>query len=119
MMDVVRDVLDKSVVDRNGREMGRVDGLLLEQRAGEPPRLAAILIGPAALGLRLHPRLERPATWIERWLGIERERPVRIDFDDVDKVDDKVRLRLTMSDTPVAAVEQRLRDWIVKLPGSG
>jgi len=118
-MDVVRDVLDKSVVDRNGREMGRVDGLLLEYDAAEPPRLAAILIGPAALGFRLHPRLERAATRIERWLGVERERPERIDCADVDEVDNKVRLRLTIGETSVAAVEQRLRSWIVKLPGSG
>jgi sporulation protein YlmC with PRC-barrel domain len=95
-MDVVRDVLDKSVVDRNGREMGRVDGLLLEQDAGQPPRVAAILIGPAALGFRLHPGLERAAALVERWLGVERERPVQIDFGDVDDVDDKVRLRLTI-----------------------
>ena len=57
MMDVVRDVLDKSVVDRNGREMGRVDGILLDVEPDQPLRLAAIVIGPAALGDRLHPRL--------------------------------------------------------------
>ena len=34
MMDVVRDVLDKNVVDRNGREMGRVDGILLDHEPG-------------------------------------------------------------------------------------
>jgi sporulation protein YlmC with PRC-barrel domain len=61
-VDVVRDLLDKAVVDRNGREMGRVDGIVLEQEAGQPPRLAAILIGPAALGSRLHPALGRLAT---------------------------------------------------------
>ena len=28
-MDLVRDMLDKKVVDRNGREMGRVDSIVL------------------------------------------------------------------------------------------
>ena len=33
-MDLVRDLLDKLVVDRNGREMGRVDGIVLDHRDG-------------------------------------------------------------------------------------
>ena len=56
-MDVVRDMLDKSVIDRNGREMGRVDGILLRQAAGQPAHLTAILIGPSVLADRLHSRL--------------------------------------------------------------
>jgi sporulation protein YlmC with PRC-barrel domain len=37
-MDLVRDLLDKKVVDRNGREMGRVDGIVISIRAGAAPR---------------------------------------------------------------------------------
>ena len=81
-MDVVRDVLDKAVADRNGHEMGRVDGIVLEQDAG-PPRLAAILIGPAVLGSRLHPVLGRLVSALERRLGLDTGRPVRVDFADV------------------------------------
>ncbi len=117
-MDVVRDLLDKAVVDRNGREMGRVDGILLEQKAGQPPRLAAILIGPVALGSRLHPALGRLASAVERWCDLDRERPTKIDCADVDDVGRRIRLRLVIGDTAVAAVEQRLRSWLLKLPGS-
>ena len=42
-IDVVHDVLDKHIVDRNGREMGRVDGISVELRGGAPPRLAKCL----------------------------------------------------------------------------
>ena len=38
-MDLVCNLLDKRVVDRNGRAMGRVDGIALEQRPGQPPRV--------------------------------------------------------------------------------
>jgi sporulation protein YlmC with PRC-barrel domain len=117
-VDVVRDLLDKAVVDRNGREMGRVDGIVLEQEAGQPPRLAAILIGPAALGSRLHPALGRLATAVERWFDLDRNRPTRIDCADVVDVGRRIRLRLAIGDTAVAAVEQRLRSWLLKLPGS-
>jgi sporulation protein YlmC with PRC-barrel domain len=117
-VDVVRDLLDKAVVDRNGREMGRVDGIVLEHEEGQPPRLAAILIGPAALGSRLHPALGRFATAVERWFDLDRNRPTRIDCADVVDVGRRIRLRLAIGDTAVAAVEQRLRSWLLKLPGS-
>ena len=117
MMDVVRDVLDKSVIDRNGREMGRVDGIVLDYQPNQPVRLAAVLIGPAALGDRLHP-LGRVVRRIEKRLGVDQNRPAQIDFADIDKIDTKVRTRLTISDTAVAAIEERLRAWVLRLPGA-
>lgn len=117
-MDIVRDVLDMSVVDRNGREMGRVDGILLEQQPGQPARLAAIVIGPAALGDRLHPAVGRFVRRIERRFGVDRDRPARIDFDDIESIDMRVRVRLAIGDTAVGVVEQRLRSWLRRLPGS-
>ena len=117
-MDVVRDVLDKSVIDRNGREMGRVDGILIEQQPGQPVHLTAVLIGPAALGDRLHPALGRVVRRIEKRFGVDGDRPARVAFSDIDEIETKVRLRLAIGETAVAAVEQRLRSWVVRLPGS-
>ena len=118
-MDVVRDVLDKPVADRNGREMGRVDGILLEPRGNQPPRLTAILIGPAALGDRVHPRLGQWIRKLERRFGLPADRPAQIAFDAIDDVDPQMKVRLTIAvgETPVEAVEQRLRAWISRLPG--
>lgn len=116
-MDVVRDVLDKSVVDRNGREMGRVDAILLELGDG-PPRITALLIGPAALASRLHPAVGRLVSTLEKQLGVGHDRPARIAVADVDEIGRKIRLRLTIGETAVAAIEHLLRGWIVKLPGS-
>jgi hypothetical protein len=118
-MDVVRDLLDKSVVDRNGREMGRVDGILAIQEPGAPVRLSAVLIGPAALGDRLHPTLGRFIRSIEAWFGLDGGRPARIEFGDIDQIAAKVRVRLTISATAVGAVEQRLRAVVRRIPGSG
>jgi len=117
-MDVVRDVLDKRVVDRNGRDMGRVDGILLRQEANQPPQLAAILIGPSVLADRLHLGLGRVVRSLEHRFGVGDDRPTRIDFTDVDAINREVRVRLTISETAVAAVEQRLRSWLLWLPGS-
>jgi hypothetical protein len=117
-VDVVRDVLDQAVVDRNGREMGRADGIVLALPDGQPPRMEAILIGPIALGCRLHPRIGRLVRALERRLGLGPGRPVRVKFGDIDTVDDKIRTRLAIGETDAEAVERRLRAWVVRLPGS-
>jgi hypothetical protein len=117
-VDVVRDVLDKLVVDRNGREMGRADGILLEPRGDRPPRLTGILIGPAALASRLHPRLGPFVRAIEERCGVAAGRPALIDFADIEDTGRTVKLSLTIGQTAVEAVEQRLRRWVGRIPGS-
>lgn len=116
-MDVVRDLLDKNVVDRNGQAMGRVDAILFEQDDG-PPRITALLIGPVALASRLHPALGRLVSALERRLGIDRDRPCRIDVSDIDRIDRTIRLGITLGETRAAAVEELLRRWVLRLPGS-
>src|SRR4029077_18401302 len=63
-LELARDVLDKQVVDREEIKMGRGDGLLLEVREGEPPRVEAIEMGGVVLAERIHPRLAR---WVDSW----------------------------------------------------
>lgn len=117
-MDLVCDVLDKRVVDRNGRAMGRVDGIVLEQRAGQPPRVSALLVGPSALGHRLSPALGRWIEAMERALGIAERRPARIAFKQVLETEPDVNVDLSVADTAVDIVEQKLRGWIIALTGS-
>ena len=117
-MDVVRDVLDKGVIDRNGREMGRVDGILLDVEPDQPARLAAIVIGPAALADRLQPSLGRFVRRMEQWCGLDRNRPTQIDFTEIDRLAPKVQVRLAIGETTVDAIEQRLRAWVLRLPGA-
>ena len=117
-MDLVRDLLDKKVVDRNGREMGRVDGVLLEARGAAPLRVAAIEIGSATLFGRVAPFLGRWAAGLERALGVDAGRPIRIPFDDVLSVAEHVRVDLAAGETAAVAVERRLRRVIGSIPGA-
>ena len=117
-MEVMKEVLDKQVVDRDGREMGRVDGILLEYQTGQPPRLKALLIGPAALGYRLHPLVGGFIRALEKRFGLDRDRPAQIDFAEIKDFEHKVRLRIRIGETAVEAVEQRLRALLLRLPGS-
>jgi hypothetical protein len=55
---------------------------------------------------------------IEKRFGVDEDRPARVAFADIDEIETKIHLRLTISETAVAAVEQRLRSWLLRLPGS-
>ena len=117
-MDLVRDVLDRKLVDRHGREMGRVDSLILEVRDDGPPAVLAIEVGPAVLAQRVHPVFGRWMAALELALGIAAGRPLRIPFADVISVHDHIKVDLAFGETSAATVEQRLRAVIGAIPGS-
>ena len=117
-MDLVRDLLDKLVVDRNGRWMGRVDGIVLDRIDGDIPRLAAILLGPTALGFRLHPALGRRIAWLERAWGLGDGRPVRIDAEHIRDIGRVIKTDVKTSETAALNVEQRFRAWVERVPGN-
>src|SRR5436853_178616 len=98
-MDIVRDLLDKKIVDRNGREMGRVDAVVIDAPEGVQPRVIAIEIGVSVLAYRVHPLLGRWASAFRYACGYD-GRPFRILFRDVSDVDDHVRVNLAFGETP-------------------
>ena len=117
-MDLVRDLLDKKVVDRNGREIGRVDSVVLENGVEAPARVAALEIGPAVLAHRMHPVLGRWIAAIEHGLAIDEGRPMRVVIGDVLEIADHVKVDRAFSETPAATLELSLRRWVGRLPGS-
>jgi hypothetical protein len=117
-MDLVRDLLDKRVVDRNGREIGRVDSIILHVGDGEPPRVAALELGAAVLAHRVSPILGRWVAALEHAFGVDAGRPLRVLFRDVLGVHDHVKVDLVFGETAAATVERRLRRWVSSIPGS-
>jgi sporulation protein YlmC with PRC-barrel domain len=117
-MHLIRDLLDKRVVDRNGREMGRVDRVVIEMRPGAPARVVALEIGPAVLAQRLGPLFGRLVEGLERVFGVDEGRPLAIPFSDVLDIHDHVRVDRAVGETPAATVEQRLRRWVRAIPGA-
>jgi sporulation protein YlmC with PRC-barrel domain len=117
-MDVAHDLLDKHIVDRHGHELGRVDGIVLEVRDGEPAKLAEMLIGASALGSRVNPTVGRWVHALEHALGLGHLRPIRIDCTRIEKIDDKITIDLPAGETSADVVDQRIRTWLLKLPGS-
>ena len=116
-MDLIRDLLDKKVVDRNGREMGRVDGVVLHIGEGTMPHVIAIELGPAVLAYRVWPIFGRWIAALEQAAG-GKARSLRIALGQVLEIDDRVKVDLAFGETAAAAVEQRLRRWLTRIPWS-
>ena len=117
-LSLIHDVLDKKVVDRHGREMGRADTIVIAVGPNRPPRVVAIELGPSVLAYRVRPILGRLMSAAERALGIDQGRPLRIPVGDILGVSAHVKVDRAFGDTVAAALEQRLRAWVGSLPGS-
>ena len=118
-MNLTRDILDQQVVDRTGQRLGKVDGVILELREGQPPRIAAIEIGPVTLTRRIHPRL---AEWLGGWLrrhGPRTDGTLRIPWSKVRAIGVDLRVDLVADGTPARAWEDWLREHVIRrIPGS-
>ena len=126
---LVRDVLDKQLVDRREHDpMGRVDGIVIElcdETGGgaehPPPRVVAIECGFPVLGARIHPRLGRWARALGRRFGVRRGRVFRIPITRVHSIAQaEVEIDLEADRTPATAWERWLRNHVIRhIPGSG
>ena len=117
-MHIVRDLLDKAVVDRHGRNMGRVDRVVIERRPGASPRVVAIEIGPSALAERLGRPLGRWVMALLHGLAVDEGQPLRVHVNQILDVTDTVTVDLAFDDTPAATVEHRLRGLVKRIPGA-
>ena len=118
-LDLVRDVLDTQVVDREETKMGRVDGLVLELREGQPPRVESIEMGFVVLAQRLHPRLEDWFLRLRRRFSVRRTACYSVPWSKVKDVTPFcVKLDVEAAGTPAFDWERWLRDHvIVHFPG--
>lgn len=116
-MHLIRDVLDNQLVDRNQRKMGKVDGIVIELRPGQPPRLAYLETGATALARRLHPRLYQWIFALERRWG-KCELPYRISWAKVRDTGIDVEIDVEAEQTPALDYERWLRNHVIKhIPG--
>ena len=109
-MDLIRDVLDNQIVDRNQQRIGKVDGILVELRDGKPPLVKYIESGWLTKARRLHPR-------VARWLRSRVSRPYRIPWQSIRDIGVDVEMAQDAEETPLLRTENRLRRILGKVPG--
>jgi sporulation protein YlmC with PRC-barrel domain len=119
-LDAHLHLLDRQVVDRDGRNAGKVDDLELTEQEDGPPYVSAILSGPGALGGRIGGR------WGE-WMGVLHRRlaakpdgaPARVDFAVVRDIGSDVEVSTEAEALETNAGERWARDHVIgHLPGA-
>ena len=122
VLDAGLHLLDRQLVDRDGRLAGKIDDLELTiPDGGGPPLVTAILAGPGALGRRIGGRL---GAWVEavanRLRSGEDRRPSRISFAVVKRIGSAVELSAPKAELETDRLEAWTRDHVIAhLPGAG
>ena len=118
-MELVRDVLDKQIIDKNQAKVGKVDGIVVTLRKGRPPRLIALELGVATSAYRLSTRLGRWIEHLEKSLGIMHSDRVRILFEHVTRTGIDVEVDIDGKRTGALKWEDWLREHVIgAIPGS-
>ena len=119
-MNLVRDVLDKELLDREGEPMGRVDGLVMHIGKNSQPRVTHIDVGGAVLWERVHPFFGRLFRRMAQLWGPKRREQVRIPWSRVETVGRDIKLDVVANET--GAIDWEIwiaRHIIERIPGSG
>jgi hypothetical protein len=120
-LHLIRDVLDKQLVDSETVPLGRVDGIVLLVASDRTqPRVIQIESGVATLLRRLSTRWARWVQWLGRQLGVRWRAPVRIGWAKIDTIGREVMLKTRADNSPLLARERWLRDHLIRhIPGNG
>jgi hypothetical protein len=118
-MNLARDCLDKQLIDRTNRRMGRVDGIIMELGAGAQPRITHIELGAVTQATRLHPRLGRLVARLARMWGRAANDPYRIPWALVVATGNDVTAGVVAAETDALAWERWLRAHVIgRIPGA-
>jgi sporulation protein YlmC with PRC-barrel domain len=119
-MELVRDLLDKQVVDRQQTKIGKVDGIVMELRPGKPPRITSIEIGATTLARRIGPRVGHLVSRVANRLSREGSRtPYRISWDKARDIGVDIECDIDVRDTTIFDWQNWLRDKVIcRIPGA-
>jgi len=110
-IDLGLQVVDRQLLDSEGRRCGNVDDLALEGGPGEKLEVVAIFSGPGAWRRRAG-LVGRFAAWIGGGSV------VRIPWEEVAEVSSHVKLRKRAEELGLGRGDDRLRPFILKIPGA-
>ncbi|GAA4579938.1 hypothetical protein GCM10023176_58670 [Micromonospora coerulea] len=119
-VQLTKRLLDRQIIDADGRLVGRVDDIEFAIDDEGYPYVDCLLTGQRVLG-------ERVGGWIGRALVAIADRfvddppvpPVRISVSLIDRMDSAVRLRVRAADLPASPLEVWLRRHLIdRIPGA-
>ena len=110
-IDIGLHVLDRQLLDKNGRRCGKVDDLAIEGGAGEAPEVVAILVGPG-----YWPQRAGLIGKLAGWIGGGRR--VRVDWSDVRKIDSAHQLERDAPQRGRGRGDDPRYTYLNKIPGA-
>jgi sporulation protein YlmC with PRC-barrel domain len=119
--DLALHLLDRQVLDTDGRAVGNVDDVELHvPEDGSPPYVVAILTGPQALGPRLGGLLGQWLVFLSNALARNQdEEPGWIGWELVTDLGSAVTVAKSRVELGVQANEDRAREYLVdRIPGA-
>ncbi|HEU4511956.1 MAG TPA: hypothetical protein VFR87_02510 [Nocardioidaceae bacterium] len=117
-IDGYLELLDRQILDNDGRMIGKVDDVELEQRDDGRIYVTALLSGPGALGPRLGGGLGTIVT--SSWSRLSgRSEPARVEWSQVASVETAIRLAVGRTTVALDGFETWMRDRVIAaIPGS-
>jgi hypothetical protein len=118
-MLLVRDLLDKQLKDRDGKKLGKVDGMVMQiSNSAKPPRITHIELGSIVLARRIGSRFGALWEAIAMSIGGRSARPFRISCRKLQFKTIEIVAALTQKDTPIPNWQSWLRAHLVRrIPG--
>lgn len=118
MLPLVRDVLDKQIVDANTCKVAKVDGIVLAVRQNRPPRVIALEMGQSTAWRRIHPRLGAFAEWLRAKFEPGQDAVPRILFEHVVSTGIDVHVDIDGKRTRALLWEDWLEERVIaRIPG--
>ncbi|GAB3340127.1 hypothetical protein RMN56_00030 [Micromonospora halotolerans] len=120
-IQLAKQLLDRQIVDVDGRLVGRVDDIAFAVDEDGYPYVDCLLTGQEALGQRIGGRIGRLLVAVaDRFTDDPPVPPLRVALTQVDRVDSVVWLRCPAADLPPSPVESWLRRHLIdRIPGAG
>jgi len=118
LLPLVRDVLDKQVLDPEGHKVGKADGLILQALANRPSRVIAMEISQTAAWRQVHHRLGALADWLRAKFEPGQNQPPRILFDHFVRGGIDVHIDISWKRTKALVWEDWLENRVIaRIPG--
>ncbi|MEU5526659.1 hypothetical protein ABZ744_06920 [Micromonospora chersina] len=119
-IQLAKQLLDRQIVDVDGRLVGRVDDIAFAVDEEGYPYVDCLLTGQGALGQRIGGRIGRLLVAVaDRFTDDPPVLPLRVPLSQVDRVESAVRLRCPAADLPPSPVESWLRRHLIdRIPGA-
>jgi sporulation protein YlmC with PRC-barrel domain len=120
VLDLLLHLMDRQVIDVDGRLVCKVDDLELELDDAGRPYVTAILVGPRALGPRIGGRLGHWfAAVAARQAAPDRREVPRIDFGQVTDIGSAVKLARRHDELDITPLERWVDTHVIgRIPGS-